>query len=127
MTNAERMKKYREKLKKDKCKYEVAKAKARDRNNSIRTKLAGDDLAKFRTKNKIRQQKFRENKTKHLTNKPPPGSFKSRQSFAKSMKKVNSSLPKCDKKKKIIGQHLAEKFDLIPKSKHQRTTVQLAG
>ena len=42
------------------------------------------------------------------------------------MKKINSSLPKCNNKKKVIIQHLAETFGLIPKSKHQRTTVQLA-
>ncbi|CAF1101340.1 unnamed protein product [Adineta ricciae] len=41
------------------------------------------------------------------------------------MKKVNSSLPKCDQKKKIIVQHLAEKFGLLPKSTHQRISLQL--
>ncbi|CAF1536035.1 unnamed protein product, partial [Rotaria sp. Silwood1] len=126
MTNAERMKKYREKIKKDKAKYEAVKAKARIRNNSIKTKLTEASLVEYRTKSKIRQQKYRENKRKRLINKPPPSSFKSRQSFGKSLKKVNSSLPKCDKKKKVIIQHLAETFGLIPKSKHQRTTIQLA-
>ena len=62
MTNAERMKKYREKIKKDKVKYEAVKAKARIRNNSIRTKLAGTSLEQFRAKNRPRQEKFRENK-----------------------------------------------------------------
>ncbi|CAF1182850.1 unnamed protein product, partial [Rotaria magnacalcarata] len=28
--------------------------------------------------------------------------------------------------KKIVIQHLAEKFGLVPKSKHQRNTLQLA-
>jgi hypothetical protein len=64
MTNAERMKKYREKIKKDKVKYEPMKAKARARNNSIRTTLKGASLAKFHAENKMRQQKFRENKKK---------------------------------------------------------------
>ena len=61
MTNAERMKKYREKIKKDKVKYEAVKAKARIRNNSIRTKLTGTSLEQFRVKNRLRQR-FRENK-----------------------------------------------------------------
>jgi hypothetical protein len=52
MTNAERMKKYREKIKTDKVKYEAVKAKQ---------KLTGASLAEFRTKNKLRQQKYREN------------------------------------------------------------------
>ncbi|CAF4314660.1 unnamed protein product [Didymodactylos carnosus] len=88
MTNAERMKKYREKIKKDKAKYEAMKAKARFLNNSIKTKLSGTRLADFRTKSKIRQQKSRENKRKRLINKPPLSSFKSRQSFSKSLKKI---------------------------------------
>ena len=87
MTNAERMKKYRERIKKNKQRYEAVKAKARIRNNSIRPKLTGASLAEFRNQNRIRQQKFRENQRKHLTNKPPPSSFKSRQSFGKSLKK----------------------------------------
>ncbi|CAF4472550.1 unnamed protein product, partial [Didymodactylos carnosus] len=102
-------------------------AKARFRNNSIKIKLSGTRLADFRTKSKIRQQKSRDNKRKRLINKPPLSSFKSRQSFSKSLKKVNSSLPKCDKKKAVIVRYLAQTFGLIPNSKHQRTTVQLAG
>ena len=125
LSNAERMKKYREKIKKDKVKYEAMKAKARVRNNSIRTKLTAASLATFRAKNKTRQQKFRENKIKNLVNKPPAGTFKSRQSFGKALKKVNSSLPKCDVKKKAIVQHLAQTVGLIPKPTHQRTALQL--
>ncbi|CAF2394844.1 unnamed protein product [Rotaria sp. Silwood2] len=126
MTNAERMKKYREKIKKDKVKYEAMKAKARARNNSIRTVLRGASLAKFRAENKMRQQKFRENKKQSLIDKPFPSSFKSRQSFGKALKKVNSSLPKCDLKKKVIIQHIAQSVGLVPKSTHKRTTLQLA-
>lgn len=124
-TNAERMKKYREKLKKDSVKYEAAKAKARARNNSIRAKLSGTSLEAFRNKVKLRQKKCRENKTKRLTN-ISSSAFKSRQSFGKSLKKARSSLPKCDRKKKVVVKHLAEKFGLIPKPKHQRTSLQLA-
>ena len=50
MTNAERMKKYREKIKKDKVKYEAVKAKDRVRYNSKKQKLTGASLAEFRTK-----------------------------------------------------------------------------
>ena len=100
-TNAERMKKYREKTKKDSVKYETAKAQARARNNSIKTKLSGASLTEFRSKAKLRQRKCRENKIKRLINKPSSSSFKSRQSFSKSLKKVKSSLPKCDRKKKL--------------------------
>ncbi|CAF4853346.1 unnamed protein product, partial [Rotaria sp. Silwood2] len=114
------------KRRKDKVKYEAVKAKDRVRYNSKKQKLTGASLAEFRTKNKLRKQKSRENKKKCLVNKPPPSSFKSRQSFGKALKKINSSLPKCDKKKKVIIQHLAGTFGLISKSKHQRTTVQLA-
>ncbi|CAF1682944.1 unnamed protein product [Rotaria magnacalcarata] len=106
-TNAERMKKYREKRKKDSVKYETAKAQARARNNSIKTKLSGASLTEFRSKAKLRQRKCRENKIKRLINKPSSSSFKTRQSF-------------------IAIQHLAEKFGLVPKSKRQRITLQLA-
>ncbi|CAF2753011.1 unnamed protein product [Rotaria sp. Silwood2] len=98
MTNAERMKKYRGKIKKDKAKYEAVKAKDRICYNSRKQKLTGASLAKFRTENKFRQQKYQEHKKKRLVNKSPPGSFRSRQSFGKALKKTNSSLPKCDKK-----------------------------
>lgn len=127
MTNAERMKKYREKLKKDKVKYQEMKAKNRIRNNSIRPKLTGASLAQFRNKNKLRQKKFRENKKNNLNNQPSVknSSFKSRQSFGKALKKVNSSLPQCDKKKKVVIQHLAQSVGLIPKPTHQRSTIQL--
>ena len=57
-TNAERVKKYREKIKKDKVKYEAVKAKARIRNNSIRTKLTGASLEEFRAKKRLREKKF---------------------------------------------------------------------
>ena len=124
-TNAERMKKYREKLKNNKVKYEEMKAKARVRNNSIRTKLTKASLAKFREENKIRQRKFRENKKKSLIDKSSSRSFKSRQSFGKTLKKVNSSLPKCDSKKNVIIQHLAQDVGLIPKPTHKRIALQL--
>ena len=126
MTNAERMKKYREKIKKDKVKYEAVKAKARIRNNSIRTKLTGASLEQFRAKNKLRQKKFRENKKTQVISKSTSNSFKSRQSFGKALKKGKNSLPKCDMKKKVIVKHLAESYNLIPKSKHQRTSLKLA-
>ncbi|CAF1582205.1 unnamed protein product, partial [Didymodactylos carnosus] len=126
MSQAERAKKYREKIKKDKVKYEAAKAKARVRDNSKREKLTGLDLAAFRLKNKINQVNFRKSKKKRLNTKTVPSAFKNRQSFGKSLKKVNSSLPKCDKKKKKIVQHLAQKFGLIPKPTHHRTSVQLS-
>ena len=54
VTNAERMKKYREKLKKDKVRYEAMKEKARNRNNSIRKKLTGTKLTEFRANNRDR-------------------------------------------------------------------------
>ena len=123
--NAERMKKYRAKLKKDKTRYEAAKEKARARNNSIRAKLSGASLEEFRKKARLRQRKCRENKTKRLTN-ASSSSVKTRQSFSKSLKKVRASLPKGDRKKKVVVQHLAKQFGLISKSKHQRTSLQLA-
>ena len=86
-TNVERMKKYREKLKQDKVKYEAAKVKARARNNSTRTKLSGGSLEEFYIKVKLRQRKCRENKRKRLTN-TSSSAFRTRQSFGKSLKKV---------------------------------------
>ena len=61
MTNAERVKKYREKIKKDKVKHEAAKAKDRTRYRSKKQKLTVASMAKFRTETKLRQQKCREN------------------------------------------------------------------
>ena len=88
-TNAERMKKYRAKLKKDKTRYEAAKEKVRARNNSIRAELSGASLEEFRKKARLRQRKCRENKTKRLTN-ASSSSVKTQQSFSKSLKKVRA-------------------------------------
>ncbi|CAF2142451.1 unnamed protein product [Rotaria magnacalcarata] len=98
------MKKYQDKIKEDKVKYDAAKAKVRARNNSIRTKLTEVDLAKFRLQAKSRQQKCRENKRKRLINIPSMRTFKTHQSFSKTLKK----------------------FCLLSKSKHQRTSLKLA-
>ncbi|CAF1928651.1 unnamed protein product [Rotaria magnacalcarata] len=68
-TNAERMKKYRDKIKK------------------IRTKLTAVDLTKFRLQAKNYQQKCRENKRKRLINIPSVRTFKTHQSFSKTLKK----------------------------------------
>lgn len=126
MTNAERMKKYREKLKKNKVKHEETKAKSRIRNNSIRTKLSGPSLAEFRNKNKLRQQKYRDKKKQALNNTPTTNCFKSRQSFGKVLKKVNSSLPQCENKKTAIIEHLAQSVGLIPKRTHERSSLQIS-
>ncbi|CAF1214726.1 unnamed protein product [Didymodactylos carnosus] len=48
---------------------------------------------------------------------------KSREKLEKD--KVSSSLPKCDKKKKVLVQHLAQTFGLLPKTTHHRVSVQL--
>ena len=66
-TNAEKMKKYREKLEKDKEKYKAVKAKAYTRNNAIRSKLTEALATKFGTKAKLRQLKRRQNKIKQRT------------------------------------------------------------
>ena len=99
MTNAEKMKKYLENIKKDEVRYKALKEKTRNRNNSIRKKLTGTRLAEFRANNRDRQRKFRENRRNSIMNKSSVSSFKSRQSFSESLKKVKSALPKCDKKK----------------------------
>ena len=66
-TNAEKMKKYRETLEKDKEKYKAVKAKAYTRNNAIRSKLTEAVATKFGTKAKLRRQKCRQNKIKQWT------------------------------------------------------------
>ena len=66
MTNAERMKKYRKKIKKDKAKYEAMKAKDCLRYHSKKEKLTETNLAKFRAANKLRQQKCRHNKKNNI-------------------------------------------------------------
>ena len=53
-TNAEKIKKYHEKLEKDKEEYKAVKAKAYTRNNAIRSKLTETVAAKFGTKAKLR-------------------------------------------------------------------------
>ncbi|CAF4575573.1 unnamed protein product, partial [Didymodactylos carnosus] len=82
------------------------------------------ELAALRTKNNLRQKKYLNNKTKRLINKPPPVAFKSRQSFGKAIKKVNSALPKCSGKKKVVVQHIAKKLGLIAPSTHERVAAQ---
>ncbi|CAF1371571.1 unnamed protein product, partial [Didymodactylos carnosus] len=63
MSGAERVKKYRKKLKKDKVKHNIVKAKARVLNNSVKTKLKGAALEKFRINSRNRQKLYRENKS----------------------------------------------------------------
>ena len=67
IANVERMKKYREKIKKDKVKYEAVKAKDRVRYNLKKQKLTGASLDKFRTERKLHQQKYRQNKKKEFS------------------------------------------------------------
>ena len=74
----------------------------------------------------IRPRPFEKIKKTQLISKSTSNSFKSRQSFGKAFKKVKNSLPKCDMKKKIFVKHLGESYNLIPKSKHQRTSLKLA-
>ncbi|CAF0954428.1 unnamed protein product [Didymodactylos carnosus] len=116
------MKKYREKMKKDKVKYENFLKKG-DNKKATKTKLDVVELAALRTKNNLRQKKYLNNKTKRLINKPPVA-FKSRQSFGKAIKKVNSALPKCLGKKNVVVQHIAKKLGLIAPSTHERVTAQ---
>ncbi|CAF1521883.1 unnamed protein product, partial [Didymodactylos carnosus] len=91
--------------------------KARQCSNSIRTKLTGKALENFRANANYRQRKCRLNK--RLINNKPPSSFQNCQSFGKAMKKVTSALPKCNKKKKAVIQHLAQKYDFVPKPVQQ--------
>ncbi|CAF1545908.1 unnamed protein product, partial [Didymodactylos carnosus] len=101
--------------------------KARIRSKVFKSKLTGAALQKFHAKHKISSRIYRDNKRKRLINNNNSASFKSRQSFGKALKKVTSSLPKCDKKKKVIVQHLAQTFGLIPKTTHHRTSIQLTN
>ncbi|CAF4704832.1 unnamed protein product, partial [Didymodactylos carnosus] len=90
------------------------------------TKLTGKALENFRANANYRQRKCRLNKRKRLINNKPPSSFQNCRSFGKAMKKVTSALPKCDKKKKAVIQHLAQKYDLVPKPVQQRTCAHIS-
>ncbi|CAF1613413.1 unnamed protein product, partial [Didymodactylos carnosus] len=121
----ERRHAYRERIKKDKVKHEQVTVKARQRNNSILRKLTGKALENFRANTNYRQRKCRLKKRKRLINNKP-SSFQNRQSFGKAMKKVTSALPKCDKKKKDVIQHIAQKYNLVPKPVQQRTCANMS-
>ena len=64
MTSAERMKQYREKIKNGKVRYAAMKVKDHLRYQLKRQNSSGASLTKFRSQNKLRQQKHRENKKK---------------------------------------------------------------
>ena len=64
LTNAERMKTYPAKIKKDKVKHEAVKAKAPARYHSKQQNMIGASLAKSFVPRLLRQQKCRENKKK---------------------------------------------------------------
>jgi len=53
-------------------------------------------------------------------------SFVNRQSFGKVLKKVRSSLPKCDNKKAVI-EHLAQNVGLIAQPTHERSSLQISN
>ncbi|CAF1499873.1 unnamed protein product, partial [Didymodactylos carnosus] len=71
------------------------------------TKLTGKALENFRANANYRQRKCRLNKRKRLINNKPPSSFQNCQSFA-------------------VIQHLAQKYDLIPKPVQQRTCAHIS-
>ncbi|CAF0821932.1 unnamed protein product [Didymodactylos carnosus] len=91
----------------------------------IRKKLTGKALENFRANTNYRQRKCRLKKRKRLINNKPL-SFQNCQSFGKVIKKVTSALPKCDKKKKDVIQHLAQKYNLAPKPVQQRTCANIS-
>ncbi|CAF4436359.1 unnamed protein product, partial [Didymodactylos carnosus] len=78
----------------------------------------------FRVNTNYRQRKCRLKKHKRLINNKP-SSFQNCQSFGKAMKKVTSAL-QCNKKKKDVIQHLAQKYNLVPKSVQQRTCANIS-
>ncbi|CAF4726611.1 unnamed protein product, partial [Rotaria sp. Silwood2] len=95
-TNAEKQKLYRENLLKNKSKYDQMRKISRIRDNKRK-------------------------KVERINNKQS-SSYKSHQSFGKTVKRVLQSLPKDIHKCVSVVHHIAQEFNIIPKttSHHQR-------
>ncbi|CAF1234959.1 unnamed protein product [Rotaria sp. Silwood1] len=121
-TNAERQKLYRENLLKNKSKYDQMRKISRIRDNKRRQNLNSDLLQQLRNRQKQASKKYRDRKILERINNKQSSSCKSRQSFGKAVKRVLQSLPKDINKCVSVVHHIAQEFNIIPKttSHHQR-------
>ncbi|CAF1573778.1 unnamed protein product [Adineta ricciae] len=115
-TNAERQKLYRINLSKDKSKLELVKAKARRRDNARRKNLDARSLENLRLRQKNASKRYREKlKSKGLTN-SRSSTYQSRQTLGKAVQRTLKALPKDPNKRHHVVHHIAQLFDVIPKS-----------
>ncbi|CAF4536656.1 unnamed protein product [Rotaria sp. Silwood2] len=121
-TNAERQKLYRENLLKNKSKYDQMRKISRIRDNKRRQNLNSDLLQQSRNRQKQASKKYLDRKKLECINNKQSSSYKSRQSFGKAVKRVLQSLPKDINKYVSVVNHIAQEFNIIPKttSHHQR-------
>lgn len=121
-TNAEKQKLYRINLAKDKLKAEEMKKKARLRNNTRRKNLDAKSLENLRRRQKDASKKYREKlKSKRLNN-HPSSTYTSRQTLGKAVQRTLRTLPKDSQKRNHVVHHIAQLFDIVPKTaeKHKR-------
>ncbi|CAF4603567.1 unnamed protein product, partial [Rotaria sp. Silwood2] len=121
-TNAERQKLYRENLLKNKSKYDQMRKISRIRDNKRRQHLNSDLLQQLHNRQKQASKKYRDRKKLERINNKQSSSYKSRQSFGKAVKRVLQSLPKDINRCVSVIHHIAQEFNIIPKttSHHQR-------
>ncbi|CAF0766506.1 unnamed protein product [Rotaria sordida] len=121
-THAERQKLYRQNLLKNKSKYDQMRKISRIRDNKRRQNLNGDLLQQLRNRQKQASKKYRDRKKLERINNKQSSSYKSRQSFGKAVKRVLQSLPKDINRCVSVIHHIAQEFNIIPKttSHHQR-------
>ena len=93
-SNAERQKKYRANLAKNKLKSEQMKQESRMRDNARHKKLTGDELNRFRMRQKQSSKKYCDGIKLKRLNDNQLSTHKSRQSLGKAIKRVEKSLQK---------------------------------
>ena len=109
-------------MSKDKLKAEEAKKKARLRDNRRRKNLDAGSLEKLRTRQKQASKNYRERLKLKRSNKHESLTYKNRQALGKAVQRTLQSLPKDPNKRNHVIHHIAQLFDIMPKSidKHKR-------
>ncbi|CAF4758376.1 unnamed protein product, partial [Rotaria sp. Silwood2] len=95
---------------------------SRIRDNKKRQNLNSDLLQQLRNPQKQASKNYRDRKKVERINNKQSSSYKSHQSFGKTVKRVLQSLPKDIHKCVSVVHHIAQEFNIIPKttSHHQR-------
>ena len=105
MTNAEKQKRYRQRLVE---KYGADTIKNKDK--AWKKQKQEENLAASREKERIRQEKYRASKAGKISNST---TFKSKTTLTKAVKQASEALPKSPRKRSMVAQKLLNQHGII--------------